>query len=237
MCAARSDATGQRQTLTVLLLPGMDGTGELLAALVGRLSLYRPVQVIAYPAKPLGYDDLVDFVVSRAPKERFVIVGESFSGPIAIEIAASLSRTAGLVLASSFVRRPMPSFLASLARIIDPAWVPRSIAVAMLLGSTATPELKARLIQVLGRLPRELMRLRIREVLRADKRDRLREVRCPMLCLQGRMDRLVRKQSVDDILSAKPECQIRWFDAPHMLLETHPDAAADVINQFCLRLS
>jgi pimeloyl-ACP methyl ester carboxylesterase len=174
--------------LTALLLPGMDGTGELLAALVARLSLYRPVQVIAYPTqKPLGYDDLVDFVVSRVPKERFVIVGESFSGPIAIEISASLSRVAGLVLASSFVHRPIPSFLASLARIIDPAWVPSSIAVAMLLGSTATPELKARLIQVLGRLPRELMRLRIREVLRADKRDRLREVRCPMLCLQGRM--------------------------------------------------
>jgi len=224
--------------LTVLLLPGMDGTGELLAALVTRLSLHRPVQVIAYPAHKLfGYDDLVDFVVSRAPKARFVIVGESFSGPIAIEIAASLSRVAGLVLASSFARHPVPSLLTPLARIVDPAWVPSSIAAAMLIGSTATPELKARLIQVLARLARELIRLRIREVLRVDKRDRLREVRCPMLCLHGRMDRLVRKKYVDEILSANPECQVRWFDGPHMLLETHPDAAADVTNQFCLRLS
>jgi hypothetical protein len=47
---------------------------------------------------------------------------------------------------------------------------------------------------------------------------------------------LVRKKYVDEILSIKPECQVQWFQAPHMLLETHPDAAADAINQFCLRL-
>jgi len=226
------------ENLAVLLLPGMDGTGELLAALVTRLSAYRPVQVIAYPTRlSLGYDELLDYVVSRAPKDPFVVVGESFSGPIAIELAASLPRVVGLVLASSFARHPMPSLLAPLARFIDMAWVPDSIAVAALLGSKATPELRAHLIQVLARLPRQLIRVRAFEALRVDKRNRLREVQCPMLCLHGRLDRLVGRKCVDDILSAKPECQVRWFEAPHMLLETHPDAAADAINQFCLRLS
>jgi pimeloyl-[acyl-carrier protein] methyl ester esterase len=226
------------ENLTVVLLPGMDGTGELLAPLVARLSVHRSVQVIAYPTgKPLGYDGLLAFAVNHAPKERFVLVGESFSGPIAIELAASLPSVLGLVLASSFARHPMPSLLAPLARIIDLAWIPNSIAVAALLGSTAAPELKAHLIQVLARLPRELIRVRAFEVLRVDKRNRLREVRCPMLCLHGRLDRLVRKKYVDEIVSAKPECQVHWFEAPHMLLETHPDDAANAINQFCLRLS
>jgi pimeloyl-[acyl-carrier protein] methyl ester esterase len=175
--------------------------------------------------------------LGHAPKERFVLVGESFSGPIAIELAASLPSVVGLVLASSFARHPMPSLLAPLARIIDLAWIPNSITVAALLGSTPAPELKAHLIQVLARLPRDLIRVRAFEVLRVDKRNRLREVRCPMLCLHGRLDRLVSKKYVDETLSAKPECQVRWFEAPHMLLETHPDAAADAINQFCLRLS
>jgi hypothetical protein len=109
--------------------------------------------------------------------------------------------------------------------------------VAKLLGSTAAPELKAHLIRVLVRLPRELIRARAYEILRVYKRNQLREVRCPMLCLHGQLDRLVSKKYVDEILSAKPECQVHWFAAPRMLLETHPDNAANVINQFCLRLN
>lgn len=226
------------EDLSILLLPGMDGTGELLDALVLHLPACRSLQVISFPPeKPLGYDDLIGLVVSSAPKGRFVVVGESFSGPIAIEVAASLNRVAGLVLASSFARHPMPSLLAPLARIVNLAWIPNSIIVAALLGTTATPELRSRLIEVLDRLPREVIRVRASEVLRVDKRNRLREVRCPLLCLHGRHDRLVHRSLVDEIVSIKPACEVQWFDAPHMLLESHPGPAAKAIDQFCRRLS
>jgi hypothetical protein len=59
------------ENLTVLLLRGMDGTGELLAALVTRLSAYRSVQVIAYPIqRPLGYDELLDFELLTAVRKK-----------------------------------------------------------------------------------------------------------------------------------------------------------------------
>jgi pimeloyl-ACP methyl ester carboxylesterase len=223
--------------ITVLLLPGMDGTGELLTDLAERLSARRPVQVIAYPAdRPLGYDDLIAFVAARAPKEKFVILGESFSGPIAIEIAATDHCAVGLILASSFARHPMSPLLAPLARLRDVRWIPTSIVAAALMGSAATPELKARLGRVLAGLPAEVIRVRASEVRRIDKRERLREVTCPVLCLYGRNDRLVRKKSREEIMSAQPECQIVWLDAPHILLETHADKAADAINRFCERL-
>ena len=137
------------------------------------------------------------------------------------------------MLASSFARHPLPAQFAALTRLLDLRWLPkRSIATA-LMGSEATPELTARLHRVLATLPHAVLQYRAREVLRVDKRDRLREVTCPVLCLQGRFDRLVSKRQVDEILTAQPRCQVHWFDSSHMLLATHPEAAVKAINQFC----
>ncbi|HLQ91955.1 MAG TPA: hypothetical protein VK148_18180 [Xanthobacteraceae bacterium] len=110
---------------------------------------------------------MIALVVSMARKDSFVIVGESFSGPIAIEVAATLRNVVGLVLASSFARHPAPSFLTPMARIVDLAWIPNSMIVAGLLGSAATPELADRLGRVLAGLPREVIRRRTIEVLQS----------------------------------------------------------------------
>jgi pimeloyl-[acyl-carrier protein] methyl ester esterase len=218
----------------IILLPGMDGTGELLGALADQLALHRPVQLFAYPPdQPLSYAELTTYVVERAPKRPFVVLGESFSGPIAIEIAATDPRAVGLVLASSFARHPLPAQFAALARLLDPRWLPKRIMATALMGSTATPELTARLHRLLAALPREILQFRAREVLRVDKRNRLREITCPVLCLHGRFDRLVNRRQVDEIVTAQPRCQVHWLDSAHMLLATHPEAAIKAINQFC----
>src|SRR6266849_5616303 len=94
------------KNLSVLLLPGLDGTGQLLRDLSEQLAGHRPVHVISYPVdRPLDYGQLTALVEARLPNGQFVILGESFSGPIAIEIAArEKQRVAGLILASSFAR-------------------------------------------------------------------------------------------------------------------------------------
>src|SRR3954471_10677328 len=98
----------------------MDGTGELLRPLAEQLSTHRPVQLVSYRVdRTLSYEQLVPYVKERLPDNRYVILGESFSGPIAIEVAATESRTAGLILASSFARHPLPTPLAVLARLLD----------------------------------------------------------------------------------------------------------------------
>ena len=227
-----------RANIPIVLLPGMDGTGELLAELAGRLSSQRQVHVVDYPHdRPLGYDDLTALALERAPDRRFALLGESFSGPIAIEIAATAPRVAGLILASSFARHPMPTYLAALARMLDLRFTPSALIEAALLGAAGTPPIKAHLARVLARVPREIIRARVSEVLRVDKRSRLRAVTCPMLYLRGRFDRMVRRKHLDEIRSAQPSCEVRTLDAPHMLLQTHPAEAAEAINRFCDRLA
>lgn len=89
---------------------------------------------------------------------------------------------------------------------------------------------------MLAGLPSKILQFRAHEALRVDKRNRLSETKCPVLCLQGRLDRLVTRRQIDEIVAAQPRCQVQWLDSSHMLLATHAEAAAMAIDQFCARM-
>ena len=87
----------------------MDGTGIELADFVAALAPELEAIVVTYPNdRPMDYAG--HEVVARAslPIDRpFVLLGESYSGPIAISIAASAPPgLIGLVLCCSFARNP-----------------------------------------------------------------------------------------------------------------------------------
>src|SRR5688572_19308619 len=92
----------------LVLLPGMDGTGELFAPLLEVLGSDIETLVIRYPDRPLDYLEHESFVRAYLPHNRsYVVLGESFSGPIAISLAAAPPPgMLGYVLCVSFVRRP-----------------------------------------------------------------------------------------------------------------------------------
>lgn len=74
---------------SAIVLPGLDGTGVLLEDFAAALSEHFDVQVIPYPAdKPLRYPQLCAFVRERLPPGDFILVAESFSGPVALRLAA-----------------------------------------------------------------------------------------------------------------------------------------------------
>jgi pimeloyl-ACP methyl ester carboxylesterase len=95
----------------LLLLPGMDGTGRLFAPLQAALPPWLPAVTVSYPPdQPLGYDGLLPLVeAAAAGLGEFVVVGESFSGPLALMLATQRPPgLRGLVLCASFVRFPLP---------------------------------------------------------------------------------------------------------------------------------
>jgi pimeloyl-ACP methyl ester carboxylesterase len=98
--------------ITLILLPGLGGTGELFEPFLAALGSAVAVKVIRYPGDvALGYDALGRFVRAMLPEgEPFVLLGESFSGPIAISLAATGgTQLRGLILCCSFARNPRPS--------------------------------------------------------------------------------------------------------------------------------
>jgi pimeloyl-ACP methyl ester carboxylesterase len=100
---------------TLVLLPGMDGSGLLFRSFISALDSDLTPLVIDYPgAQCLSYSQLTSLVQQRLPpRERYFLLGESFSGPVAIAVAAaSPMNLAGLVLCGTFARNPFPALAA-----------------------------------------------------------------------------------------------------------------------------
>ena len=76
--------------LTLILLPGLNGTGMLFLPLLAQLPSYDTPRVVSFPGDVmLGYGQLLRRVFHALPSAGpFVVLGESFSGPLALMAAA-----------------------------------------------------------------------------------------------------------------------------------------------------
>lgn len=107
--------------ITLLLLPGLDGTSVLFEPLLEHLEL--PARAVDYPQRrPTGYADLLPAVRDICPRDRpFILLGWSFSGPLALLAAAERPPgLAGVVLCASFVTKPVPYLPAAIRHLARP---------------------------------------------------------------------------------------------------------------------
>lgn len=96
-----SEVTNPKTSATqIILLPGLDGTARLFERFIHAApNGARPVP-IALPTEPLTYTELVDKISAVLPTGRLAIVAESYSGPLAVAIAARRP-IAGLIFCNS----------------------------------------------------------------------------------------------------------------------------------------
>jgi pimeloyl-ACP methyl ester carboxylesterase len=97
--------------VALVILPGMDGAAAPRTDFAAALGPGVETRVVAYPPDPtLGYAELEALVRASLPTDRpYVLLGESFSGPIAISIAASRPPDlVGLILCVTFASNPLP---------------------------------------------------------------------------------------------------------------------------------
>ena len=131
---------------TVVLLPGLDGTGRLYRRLVGALEPGAQVRVIGYPSERfLGYRELAELAVAQEPAGAYAIVAESFSGPVAVLVGASRpERLRGIILSASFVVSPAPGWLrVAPLELLFRLGAPRCVLRCLLLGFRDSRELAA----------------------------------------------------------------------------------------------
>lgn len=215
--------------LVLVLLPGMDGTGELFAPFIAALGDEFEVRVVRYPGDHLGgYEELETLARAAIPQDRpYVLLGESFSGPIAIAIAASApGQLRGLVLCCTFARNPQPG-LALLKPFIGA--VPFK---ALPAGWFVARQMRAAFVRALDRVTAQALRARMRAVLAVDVSDRLAACDVPILYLRAMRDRLVPPAAASLIAGIKPETRVIDFDTPHFLLQTAPEQAASEVAAF-----
>ncbi len=95
--------------MKVVLLPGLHGGTTLFGPFVRELgSDLSPILVDLNADPALNYADLAESILPHLPKERFVLLAESFSGPAAIRLAsfgAEKGKIAALILVATFDSR------------------------------------------------------------------------------------------------------------------------------------
>jgi pimeloyl-ACP methyl ester carboxylesterase len=226
--------------MKLVLLPGLDGTGDLFAPFVAALG-GAAAQVVRYPTdRSMDYAELEAVARSQLPQDDFVLLAESFSGPVGISIAASPPPgLRGLVLCATFASNPLPMFgpLRGLMRVLPAPKLPTSIAAHWLFPGRGTPELRRAHADAMRRVSMRALGGRIAAILSVDKRELLPKITVPMLYLRANQDRVIPRAAGLAILNLRPDIALEKFDAPHFLLQTEPAACAAAVLDFARRCS
>ena len=224
--------------MKLILLPGLDGTGVLFEPLLQVLPQAVTPVVQSYPGDvPLSYVDLLPIVRAALPLfEPFILLGESFSGPLALRIAAdNPPGLRGVILCASFVRNPVRFFPQACRPLIRPfifsSWPPWFRCRALFVGysSHAMFELVERAHRI---VTAEVMAARAREIVAVDAVKALSACGVPLLYIAGARDRLVPEHNRRRITQIKPSVKVVVLPASHMVLQDVPEAAAKVIAEF-----
>jgi pimeloyl-[acyl-carrier protein] methyl ester esterase len=208
------------------ILPGLDGTTRMLHdVMAAARAAFMQVTAVAYPLDDaLGYDPLEAVARAALPRDTpFVLLGESFSGPIAIAIAANPPpNLIGLVLSTTFARAPvlLPASFASLARFAPVRALPAAVLSAVLLGRWSTPALRSHLQAALDTVSPHVLQARAAAAMRVDRSDRLRQITLPTLYLKANQDRLLRPGTGRHVVAGIAGARQTALDGPHLLLQT-----------------
>lgn len=221
---------------TLVLLPGMDGTGLLLSEFVAALGTEIDTRVIRYPSqKVLSYAELEALVRASLPTDRpFVLLGESFSGPIAISIAAAPPpNLCGLVLNCTFPCLPVWRGLSVLVRLMPAFQFPFVGAVGrILLGRFSSEKLMQTLSESIAQVSPKVRKDRMCSLIEIDVTEKLSQISVPTLILCGSEDRLLPRKIADAMANKIPRATVEEFEAPHGLLQTVSVPAAATIRKF-----
>lgn len=217
-------------------MPGLDGTGRLFAPLLAEFGTSMPVTAVTYPVdQVLRYSDLVPIVEQMLPEGDFALVAESFSGPLAVEVAVrNAKRLRGLVLVASFLRSPIRS--SSLLRLLlGPLFAlrpPTFVIRRLLSGNDAPKALLDEFKSAVRQVGADVLRARVREVLDVDVTTLAEQLTVPVLYLAGSQDRLVGRESLELVRQHCPQLETAVLDAPHLVLQRRPKEAAAAIRRF-----
>ena len=225
----------------MVLLPGLDGTGLLFSRFVSALGPSFETTVVRYPEdQALNYAEHEAIARLSLPRDRpYTLLGESFSGPIAISIAASKPPgLVGLILCCTFARNPLHIYarFKSCLGLVPFNVIPKIFQTPFLLGRFSTRSLRAEHRESVSRVSNEALRARIRAIFEVDFSVKLQQITIPILYLRASADHVIPRRASEHIHRIAPNVQIIELKAPHMLLQALPSAAATVVADFTREL-
>jgi pimeloyl-ACP methyl ester carboxylesterase len=215
----------------------LDGTGTLFSHVIAALDSEFELIVVRYPPDvPLGYAESEAIARRSLPLGRpFILLGESFSGPIAIALAASAPPgLTGLILCGSFASCPRPHLarIWPLLRHLPIHSASSSFLSRYFAGRFSSPELLAALDAARRSVSAPVLKARIAAVCAVDVSNQLRQVRVPILYLRASQDRIVPRSASKKIQRWVPAVRLVDIEGPHYMLQACASVAAEAIRGF-----
>jgi pimeloyl-[acyl-carrier protein] methyl ester esterase len=223
----------------LVLLPGLHGSIRLFDLLVKQLRQIAPrLNVLPLPlpsSGPQDYPTLAGpFIERLASLGPVSLLAESFSGPLALHIAASPRvRVEHLVLTATFCGAPQPAVFSLVPlRPLFAFRPPKQVIRRFLAGPNATDAI-VDAIRTEAQAARGKMlarRLRVIFDLHPDRCPLPKD--CKTLILQAQHDALLPWEAQSELERRMPDAQVAWIDGPHLLLQTRPADCAQRIMAF-----
>ena len=230
--------------MKLILLPGMDGTGELFSDLRDALTDEVTPVIIRYPSnKNLSFYDLAELVQEYFPvDEKFMIIAESFSVPIAIICAAKnpVNLTA-LVLCAGFAASPIKGLSRYIGRISATVLfrlpLPNIMLKIWLTGGNTNSGLLSKVKNIVLSIQKSVLIDRLKLVFNCDVREEIGKIKIPILYIRAKNDRLISKSCYDEIKTANSNVELSELDGPHLILQKEPMKSAKIILKFIENIS
>lgn len=221
----------------LIMLPGLDGTGNLLQLPQKNLRDYFDTKIIIYPHnEELTYIELADRIEKLLPKEEsFYLLAESFGGALALELAIKKPlQLKGLILSATFSKNPvlLPSLALHFSKVPYIKYLPLPVLDYIFTSYKSTSQVVKNLQSTLKGLNYDVINYRIKEVLSLKDNPRLNEIKVPILYLQGKYDNIVSPLAYLHVKKVLPQTQKVEIDSGHMVLQCKPEQCAQVINDF-----
>lgn len=221
----------------IVLLPGMDGTGELFHQFVKALDGKLQPQVVRYPNDITHtLPALTDYVESLMPQTRpYILLGESFSGRIAYEVARrKRTNTLAVVFVATFLQNPRPIALGLrqmlplqwLLRVPPPNWIIKHYFLGLKIEPTVANHFK----HIVGGIPPTILKQRLNLI--AALSLPLDSLEIPSLYLQASNDIFVWPRSAEDFEACCKKLRIQQIAGKHFLLQSSPVTSAHSVMQF-----
>jgi pimeloyl-ACP methyl ester carboxylesterase len=218
--------------MKIVLLPGLDGTGNSFNSLLRFLPVDE-VTVIALPdTGEQTYEALVDYCRARMPNEPYILVAESYSGPIGIKLAANDNgMMKRLVLVATFASPPKP-YISKLCSFLPIKWLIRlplsGLASRMLfLGINTPKEVLESFLSSVASVPSEVISQRLRVASSFELG--VSSLSVPVVYIQPTNDVLVPEKCFSVIEKLAANIELKRVHGPHFILQTNPKVCAEII--------